>query len=458
MTTIVPRIVISGTSSGVGKTTITTGVVAAIAKRGLTVQPFKCGPDYIDPGYLSTAAGLPCRNLDTWMVPQPNTLELFCRAAQASDVAIIEGVMGLFDGRGGAELEGSTAEIALLLKAPVILIIDVGKMSGSAAAVALGYKQLHPEINLAGIIANNVGSPRHLQWVTEAIEKKVGIPLVGHLSKNKEIALPERHLGLLPVVEGQESQEALERIREQIEATINIEEILRLAREAGSLPQTLQTGLFPSVPQPQRITIAVARDKAFDFYYEDNLDLLAAWGAKLIFVSPLEDAALPQGIQGIYIGGGFPEMYAEELVANSGFRRSVAKAAEAGITLYAECGGLMYLAQGIIDFEGKEHPMVGLVPGKAVMQKELSKMGYTTVEALRDSPLASNGQRLRGHVFHWSKLPDPVKNAAYRILGSEDQLEGVVLGPGSNVLASYLHLHFGSDLLMARRFVESCAT
>ena len=452
----ISRLVIGGTSSGVGKTTITVGLIAALGERGLRVQPFKCGPDYIDPGYLTLAAGLPCRNLDSWMLSQESLIELFTHAAREADIGVVEGVMGLYDGRNGLESAGSTAEVARWLRAPVILVMDVAKMSGSAAAIALGYRQLDPEANLAGVILNNVGSPSHLRWVTEAVQRKAGVPVFGYLPKKAEIRLPERHLGLVPTVESRELSEYMERTRELVESTVDVAAILRLADMTEPLPQVTKGKLFPQEKKPMQVNIAVARDEVFSFYYQDNLDLLAAWGTEIRFVSPLHDTNLPSDTQGVYIGGGFPEMYASELEANSGFKRALVEAAGAGIPIYAECGGLMYISQGIIDFEGSKHAMVGLVPGWAVMQKRRARMGYAIAEALQDSILAEKGKRLRGHLFHWSKLPDSTKGAAYRILEPEEQLEGFVLGPESNILGSYLHLHFGSEISLAKRFVESC--
>ncbi|MDY6911906.1 MAG: cobyrinate a,c-diamide synthase, partial [Chloroflexota bacterium] len=446
----------AGTNSGVGKTTITTGLIAALRKRGLRVQPFKCGPDYIDPTYHSLAAGLPCRNLDSWMLSKDSMVELFTHAAARADIAVVEGVMGLYDGRNGLESAGSTAEIAVWLDAPVILIIDVAKMSGSAAAIALGYRRLDPEVNLAGVILNNVGSPSHLRWATEAVEERAGISVVGHLPKNAEIKLPERHLGLVPTVERGELSDFIEKLREQIELTVDVAAILRLAEQAGPVSQPLESKLFPKEPIPKRVKIAVARDEAFSFYYEDNLDLLTAWGAEIVFISPLHDRGLPPDIAGIYIGGGFPEVYAADLATNAEFKQSLVKAAEAGMPIYAECGGLMYLSEGIIDFYGNRHAMVGLVPGWARMQKKLARMGYAVAEVLQDSILSQKGTNLRGHVFHWSKMPEPTDRAAYRLLEPSEQTEGFVIGPESNVLASYLHLHFGSELSLAKRFIEVC--
>lgn len=453
----ISRLVIGGTSSGVGKTTIAAGLIAALRERGLRVQPFKCGPDYIDPSYLTLAAGLPCRNLDSWILPRESLIELFGHAVAKVDIAIVEGVMGLYDGRNGLESAGSTAEVARWLHAPVVLVMDVARLSGSAAAIALGYRQLDPEVNLAGIILNNVGSLSHLQWVTEAVEKRAGVPVLGHLYKSAELSFPERHLGLVPALEGEVHAEHMEKIRKEIQSTVDVAAILDIANAAMPMPPVKESKLFCQRKGLAQVNIAVARDKAFSFYYEDNLDLIASWGAKIGFVSPLCDGCLPSDANGFYIGGGFPEMYAAELEANTGFRRAVAEAAEAGMPIYAECGGLMYISQGIVDFDGNKHTMVGLIPGWAEMQKQRARMGYAVAEVVQNSILAHRGDTLRGHLFHWSRLTEPVEQAAYRILEPGEQLEGFIVGPESNVLGSYLHLHFGSEPMLAKRFVESCA-
>jgi len=385
-------------------------------------------------------------------------LELFARAAHGADVAVIEGVMGLYDGRGGQDEAGSTAEIAKRLEAPVILVVDADKTSRSAGAIVLGYQQFDPSLPLAGVILNHIGSPSHLRWATEAIEHGAGVPVLGYLPKSADIALPERHLGLVPAAEQEGLAASLEKIRCQVESTVDLEALLTLARAAPPLPQVAAPGLFPAQEQPVRAHIAVAQDAAFNFYYQDNLDLLTAWGARLSVVSPLSDAGLPADIQGLYIGGGFPEIYARELAANSSFQREIREVAEAGLPIYGECGGLMYLCEGIVDFEGQRHKMVGLVGGWAAMQRRRVRMGYTIAEVWQDSILARRGQRLRGHQFHWSELAPPTPDlAAYRILEPADGWEGFVVGPQGRVLGSYLHLHFGADPSLARRFVESCA-
>ncbi len=436
-----------------GKTTITAGIIATLKARGIKVQPFKCGPDYIDPGYLTLASGRACRNLDSWLIPPDNLRGLFAHAVHEADIAVVEGVMGLYDGRYGMEANDSTAEIARLLDIPVVLVLDVSRTSGSAAAMALGYRSLDTRINIAGVILNYVGSPRHLQWTKEAVEKKTGIPVLGYLPKQNSLNLPERHLGLVPAPETDPSR--LELIRCQVEKTIDLEAIISLAGQAKPLPD-IKSDLFLSKEISKKVRIAIARDEAFNFYYEDNLDLLSARGAQLEFISPIRDSAIPAGVQGLYIGGGFPEVFADKLAANREFINSLLKMAGEGMPFYAECGGLMYLAQGLVDFEGNKHKMAGLLPGWAVMQKQRKRLGYATVLALKDSAIARKGDKLRGHFFHWSEMPVPEKSAAYDILEPEGGLEGFVTGPEDNVLASYLHLHFGSDVSLAQRFIERC--
>ncbi len=447
---------VGGTRSGVGKTIISCGIISALKSRHLKVQPFKCGPDYIDPTYLSSAAGLPCRNLDSFLLSKPNLVEIFTRAAIKVDVAVVEGVMGLYDGLNGLAATGSTAEIAKWIQAPVVLVVDVEKISGSAAAISLGYRLLDPELNLAGVILNGVGSPSHLSSATEAVEKRANLPVLGYLSKRAELILPERHLGLIPAYEKEEKSEWIEKIVKQVESTIDVAAIINLARKAKPLPEA-KSNLFSQKENPIRVPMAIAQDEAFGFYYPDNFDLLTHFGASLRPVSPLHDGEIPSDIQGIYIGGGFPELYARELESNTKFKKSLGEAAGAGMPVYAECGGLMYISQRMVNFEGDEHVMVGLVPGWARMQGGRVRMGYVVAQTLRDSILAPRGQVLRGHLFHWSAMPEPHDNAAYRILEPREQLEGFILGSRSNILGSYLHLHFGSDPELARRFVDACA-
>ncbi|MBI2865181.1 MAG: cobyrinate a,c-diamide synthase [Chloroflexi bacterium] len=453
--TLVPRLVIAGATSGVGKTTVASGVMAALSRRGLRVQPFKAGPDYIDPSYHSLATGAPSRNLDTWILPAPPLLELFARAVGNADVAVIEGVMGLFDGRAGRSEEGSTSQLAKLLGAPVILVLDVSKMARSAGAMALGYRQFDPELNLAGFLLNRVGSDGHLQMARQAVEDATGLPVVGYLPRRDDIVLPERHLGLVPAVEGGASGEFFHCLAGQVERTVDVPALLAIATRAGPLSWRA-SGLFPAPPSSLELRIAVAADEAFSFYYQDNLDLLAAQGASIVPFSPIHDNVLPAGVAGVYIGGGFPELYAARLSANEALRQSLSTAIEEGIPVYAECGGLMYLTEGILDFEGAFHAMVGAIPGRTAMHRQRRRLGYATVRARRDNLLLRQGDTVRGHEFHWSDLDRPADEAtgAYEVLDQDGRLEGYAR---ENLLGSYIHLHFGSNAGLARNFVAACA-
>jgi cobyrinic acid a,c-diamide synthase len=446
-------IVVAGTASGVGKTTVAVGLIAALARRGLAVQPFKVGPDYIDPTYHGLAAGRPSRNLDSWLVPPDVLRALFARATGGSDVAVIEGVMGLYDGKSGGGEAGSTAEAAKLLGAPVLLVVDAAKTARSAAAVALGFRELDSGVQIAGVILNRIASPTHYAAAAEPIEREAGLPVLGWLPRNADWQLEERYLGLVPTTERAVESRLVDRLADGVEAGVDLEALL----DATSAPPQSASnvpGLFPPEPLRRKVRIAVARDEAFGFYYQDNLDLLSAWGAELVPFSPRRDERLPDRAAGLYIAGGFPELFAAELSANATLLAAVRQAAAQGMPLYAECGGLMYLCEGLVDAEGRRHPMAGAIPGWTSLRNTRLTVGYRTVRARRDSPLLGQGETVRGHEFHWS-VSDPRGDnaAAYDVVDSNGQTEGHARG---NMLASYVHLHFGADLRLAPRFVEAC--
>jgi cobyrinic acid a,c-diamide synthase len=445
-------VVIAGVISGVGKTTIATGLMGVLRQNGLRVQPFKSGPDYIDPSYHTWVTGETSRNLDTWLLSHDAVLELFRRAMQGKDIAVIEGVMGLYDGHSSINEEGSTAELAKLLGAPAILVVDSRKGARSLAAMVSGYKAFDRALNLGGVILNGIGSDEHLRFCREAIEHYTGVAVLGYLPRRDNLSLPERHLGLVPIIEEPAGKEFLENLVGQCQATFDIPRILHLSEEAR-VPEA-EAALFPVAPKPTVAKIAVARDKAFSFYYQDSLDLLAAWGAELVNFSPLQDKELPENISGLYIGGGFPELYAAELAENKHMRQEIKTAAGGGMPVYAECGGLMYLGRSIRDLEGKEYPMVGAIPVSSQIDSPRLSLGYRTVEALGDGPLLRRGETVRGHEFHWSVLN---KNAetpnAYCVIDKGGRLEGF---HNMNLLASYIHLHLGSLPKMAVRFIENC--
>ncbi len=446
-------IVIAGTHSGVGKTTVATGIMAVLCRKGYKVQPFKVGPDYIDPSYHSAVCTLPCRNLDTWLLEQAAVVELFHRAMKNKDIAVVEGVMGLFDGFRGESEEGSTAHVAKLLRLPVVLVVDASAAARSVGAMVLGFKSFDPGLSLAGVILNGIAGERHLEFVKPSLEK-AGVPLLGYIPRRPDLALPERHLGLIPVVEGKVSMDFYDRLAEQIERTINVEHILRLAAPID-LSEPDGPLLFPEAPGAAKVAIAVAKDKAFNFYYPDSLDLLEAWGAEIVSFSLLEGRELPLGVGGVYIGGGFPELYARELSENSSMRRSLQKAAQRGLPIYAECGGLMYLGESIEDSEGKSYPMAAVFPYRSSMKGSKLTLGYRNVSALDDNPLMSKGESVRGHEFHLSVLQgEPRTPSAYDVLDQPGRKEGFRT---KNTLASYVHLHLGSKRSLAPSFVDFCA-
>ena len=349
-------LVIAGTQSGVGKTTVTLGLLYALARRGLTVQPFKVGPDFIDPGHHTRAAGRVCRNLDGWMLSREANLALFRRQAREADVAVVEGVMGLFDGYDGASEAGSTAQMAKWLGLPVLLVVDARAMARSAAALVHGFASFDPALSLAGVVFNRIGSAAHLEYLQQALSSLPGVRCFGGLPRDQELAIPERHLGLATAEDHPLDDAYLGHLADRLETHLDLEGLL------AALPRlTLPEEPAPAATPPL-VRLGVARDRAFCFYYPENLELLASFGAELVPFSPLEDRELPAGLDGIYLGGGYPELYAEQLAANEGLKQALKAGAAGGLPIYAECGGLMYLAREIRDLEGRVHPMAGVLP------------------------------------------------------------------------------------------------
>jgi cobyrinic acid a,c-diamide synthase len=457
---VIPRIVVAGAASGVGKTSIVAGLTRALTRRGLCVAPFKVGPDYIDPTYHALAARRTCRNLDSWLLPREALLATFARGCRGADLAVVEGVMGLYDGRTDHGERGSTAEVAKWLRAPILLALDVGKQARSAAATALGFQQFDPTVGLVGFILNRVGSTNHASLVRRAVEAAAGRPVVGALPRCSEATLPERHLGLVPEGEHQRAAAAVEALADLVETSLDLDAIVALARSAPPLLEPANT--TPEPIRHDRPILAVARDAAFSFYYEDNLELLAAYGARLAFFSPLDDADLPPGARGVYLGGGFPELYAERLAANRTLLSALQRAYAADLPIYAECGGLMLLARALVDFEGRRHELAGLLPCDVVMTGARVALGYVELEAAQDLLLCSAGTQLRGHEFHWSRLAAmDISSPAYRVLAppgtaasgtDQASTEGFASG---QLLASYAHLHFASAPDVARAFVAA---
>ncbi len=416
------------------------------------MQPFKVGPDFIDPTHHTLAAGRTCRNLDTWMLPPERTRLLFEQVARSADVALVEGVMGLFDGAGYDEETGSTAQVAKLLDAPVLLVIDAAKIARSAAALAKGFQQFDPAVKLAGFVVNRVGSESHGCGVASAIAKSTGLPVLGWLPRDASVQVPERHLGLVPSVEAGNWPEFVAAAGKLVAKQLDLDRILALAGETCLPMATLER---PVAKSGGKVVLAIARDEAFHFCYEDNLTLLEEAGATLEFFSPLRDERLPEGTAGILLSGGFPELYAEALSANRGMHQALRQAHVRGLPIYAECGGLMVITEAIVDFDGRRFPMVGLLPGHSVMTRRLT-LGYRQARAAATSWLYDENETIRGHEFHYSNWEQPPGRVppAYALLprdgGGAPWREGACVG---SLWASYVHVHFWAKPELARRFV-----
>lgn len=457
------RMIIAGTSSSAGKSTVALGLMGAFRKRGYRVQGFKCGPDYIDPSYHTAITGRSSRNLDSWMLAPAVMQEIYVKGSRGADISIIEGVMGMFDGKSASSDEGSTAEISALLQAPVLLVVDIAGMGRSAAAIVKGFQAMSGEgTRIAGVIANRSGSPGHYALVKQAIEQECGIPLVGALSRDDTIAIPERHLGLIPSLERGDLDPLFHSLARLTEEGVDLDQVWRLAESSN-----LEAGhaLFHSRNQGEQIKkdvrIAVARDAAFHFYYPENLELLEQYGAVLLYFSPLAGDPLPVGVDGLYIGGGFPEEYAGTLAANRMTAASIRQAVEEGLPVIAECGGFMYLCRGLVRSDGTVYEMAGVFSGNAVMQSRFAAMGYREAEGLSGNPLLPEGQKARGHEFHYSiyqpgeeEFENPGITPAYGLTGRRGtSREGFLY---KNTVAGYTHLHFASNPCMASGWLDFC--
>lgn len=468
-----PALVIAGTHNGVGKTTISLALIAALRRRGLRVQPFKVGPDFIDPTLHTRAAGRISRNLDGWMLGAAANLQTFASFSNDADIAVVEGVMGLFDGRDALTEAGSTAEMAKLLGLPVLLVMDASAMARSAAALVHGYEGFDQKLDVAGIIFNRVSGSGHFAYLRESVKATCRAGVLGWLSPNEAVTLPERHLGLFMADEVL-NESRLDALVSWIESGVDIEALMRLARQrpqnlaVPEAPRSMQEGggqrieaastalqEGKSFSRPPRI--GVARDSAFCFYYQDNLDLLVNAGAHIVEFSPISDLRLPEMLDGIYFGGGYPELNAAALAENETMRADVARFVQSGKPVYAECGGLMYLTEAIINEEAPAYPMVGIFPTRARMQPQLAALGYAEVEGMDDAGWLRSGEQARGHEFRYSvidEMPEQIPRH-YRVSTmAGKRKEGFAVGA---VLASYVHLHFRSCPRFAARFVAACA-
>jgi cobyrinic acid a,c-diamide synthase len=446
-------LLIAGTASGVGKTTISLAIIAALRRRGFVVQAFKCGPDFLDTGHQTRMAGRKSRNLDTWMLSHESNREVLRNAARGADALIAEGMMGLFDGKDGDSEIGSSAEIAKLLKLPVVLVVDASTSARSLAAVLHGFESFDPDLPLAGVILNRVGSEAHFRMLEAAIHSRCRSPILGWLPYEAIISIPERHLGLQTAEEQVEFDEQLEALANLAESHLDLDRIsgLRCGLNLEATPVSPIDGEDP-------VRIGVAYDPAFTFYYEDNLDLLRQEGGEIVPFSPLRDKSLPAALDALYLGGGYPELHVGTLSANTSMLSAIRHFASSGRPLYAECGGMMYLASSLATPDGRSHNMAGGLSFSVEMTARLQRFGYVTVEFTRDCLLGPSGTVIRGHSFHHSRIIGTHEiPTSYRIdysLSGQQEQEGFSNAEGS-LLATYVHVHFRANPSVARHFVAA---
>ena len=472
-----PTLVIAGTHSGVGKTSIAIGLMRAFTNQGLQVQPFKVGPDFIDPSHHQRATGRVSHNLDGWMLNQAQNRQIFERACEGADLAIVEGVMGVFDGYGAESEAGSTAEMAKWLGAPVILVINARALARSAAALISGYGNFDPNLRVAGVICNQIGSASHLDRICSAVSQTVQVPILGGIPRTELVRIPERHLGLWRATEAELVEtDYLDSLAKLVTDHLDLEAFVTIANSRSEqsvdpIHLEVQVDAQQCWSHSPKVRIGIAQDQAFCFYYGVNLSLLEQAGAELVSFSPLQDA-FPEDLDGLYIGGGYPELHSKQLAEHEEMRGAIAHFCRSGRPVYAECGGLMYLSQGLLNAEQQRYPFVGIFPFWTQMGKRV-KLGYRDVEMVGPYSGFPKQGNIRGHRFHYSDIVDaqgnlleiiptspstPLKEQLqfnYRLQGWNNQQtwEGYQV---YNVLASYVHLHFGSNPTFAQRFVQCC--
>ncbi len=450
-----PRLLIAGTHSGVGKTTVTLALLAALKARGHRVQPFKVGPDFIDPGHHKAACGRESYNLDGWMLGPEINRQSFLSAAQDADLSIIEGMMGLFDGSSPVSARGSSAEQAKQLKVPVLLVVDGSAMARSVAAMVHGFATFDPELQVKALLFNRIKSDGHYQLLKAAVEHDTNVTVVGYFRPDPELSIPDRHLGLQTAIEGK-NDDFYEKLGRALSETVDLDLIENLAQSCRELTCEESTE-EKQVPQKTKrlVRIGVAYDAAFCFYYRDNLDLLEAEGAELVTFSPINDTTLPD-VDLVYLGGGYPEVFAQQLERNVVMRRAIQAFAEGRGNIYAECGGMMYLTSHLLDFEGMSYEMVGVIPSVVSVSRTRMTLGYRTVEVTESCILGKKGITVRGHEFHYSSLT-PQGEMAY--IGNLTDARGHDCGKdgirSGNVMALYTHLHFKSQPMVPRSLVRA---
>lgn len=428
--------------------------MAALNKKGLIVQGFKCGPDYIDPSYHTAVTKRNSRNLDSWMLEEETIIDILTHASVGADISVMEGVMGFYDGRDPSSNEGSTAEIAMMTESPVLLVVNCAAMARSAAAIVKGFQQFADGPNIIGVIANKVGSEGHFQLIKEAIEQECNIPVLGYLKQELNIEIPERSLGLVPSIERGELDPFFDRIGELILETVDVDRLLSLS-EAPPLQVPQATSLFTK-KEEHKVTIAVAKDAAFNSYYIENLEILESYGAKLVYFSPLANEPVPSHADGLYIGGSLPDEFVPKLAKSDRAKESIYNAIQNGLPTFAECGGFMYLTKSIETTVKEEHPMIGIVPGKVINQTKLAAIGYREVYGRPDNILFTENEIAKGHEFHYSTFESEHGDIphAYETVGRwGTKQEGYAT---SNIVAGFTQLHFASCLSIVKRWIQLC--
>jgi len=461
MTVNVPRVVVAGLYGEGGKTTVATGLIGAFKKKGLKVQPFKVGPDYIDGSYHTAVANRPSRHLDPWLTSPQAVLEIFENACKNADVAVIEGFMGLFDGItrvvDGMQDFGSTAQIAQILKANVVLVLDVTGMRMNAATVVHGFKSFNEKVKVKGVILNNVRSQQQAEWMIQTIESATKVPVFGLIPYSEEIFLPTRRGGLIPIPEKETLKTTVSKLVEYVGERINIDKIFDVAKDAEELPD-IDSAVYPSQPRRSKVRLGMAFDEAFNFYYPTNIDLLRAYGAETVFFSPIHDKELPSNLDGLYLPGGFPDMLADQLTKNQTMRKSIKDAVYDEMPVYSEHGGSLYLTKSIATVEGSIFPMAGALPVKALMEKNLQALDSTRMEAINDNLLNKRGTIIQGHEYHFSRITDVPKDARFAFKmrigkGIDGKHEGWM---EHNTLSLLGHLNFAFSKEFAGNLIKRC--
>ncbi|MBA3978736.1 MAG: cobyrinate a,c-diamide synthase [Nitrosopumilus sp.] len=460
-----PGIVVSGVTSGVGKTTIVMAIIHRLQRNGYKVQPFKIGPDYIDPTYHNAIAKKKSRNLDVWLMGKNGIKESFFNATHDSDFAVMEGVMGLFDGLSGRNNFASTAHVSKILDIPIVLVVDARKAARSLAAITLGFIKFDKKINISGVIINHIASERHLKYITEAFEAKIKVPIIGKIFSNKENQMQERHLGLIPTIEMNPSNLAnITESAKRMSQDIDIEKVIEIGNSAiigGNGNKDIES-IYCSLKDnkkesKEKIKVSIALDKSFNFYYKDNLEVLQK-NAKIEFFSPIDNNAVSHNSSGIIIGGGFPEIIADRLEKNSSMKKNILKLAQDNMPIYAECGGLMYLTKSISGYKNKnkKYKMVGFFDAETIMTGKLT-LGYTEAILNNSKTTLGNIKKIRGHEFHYSNIID--KHKDIKLIYTLSRGKGIVDGYdgfySNNCVASYMHTHFINSKISCN-FLESC--